>query len=68
MINIEGKNPSELIFCLELLTDQSISNSNSFKIDAQFEKFDNLEDFNSAIDKILKNCDIVYLGLNQLKS
>ena len=65
--NIEGKNPSELIFCLELLTDQSISNSNSFKIDAQFEKFDNLEDFNSAIDKILKNCDIVYLGLNQLK-
>lgn len=65
--DIEGKNPSEILFCLELLTEQAISNSDTFKIDAQFEKFDAPEDFENAIDKILKDCDIVYLGLNQLK-
>lgn len=65
--DIEGANDYEILFCLELLADQSIGDPNSYRVDAQIKKFNTFIDFKESINHIVDKSDIVYLGLNQVK-
>lgn len=62
---IENKEQNNLLFCLEVLTESSIKNSRSHKINAQIKPFNSIEEYIRCIETLRSDTDIVYLCLNQ---
>ncbi|MCU4707763.1 CHAT domain-containing protein [Acinetobacter pittii] len=63
--NINEKNKYEVLFCLELLSEQSIKDINSKSVDAQIKLFENIDEFISVLENVANITDIIYMGLNQ---
>jgi hypothetical protein len=63
--NINEKNKYEILFCLELLSEQSIKDINSKNVDAQIKLFENIDEFISVLEKVADINDVIYMGLNQ---
>lgn len=63
--NIDEKNKYEVLFCLELLSEQSIKDINSQSVDAQIKLFENIDEFISVLESVVDINDVIYMGLNQ---
>lgn len=64
--NISNKDNYKIIFCLEILAEHAIKDRYSHKIDSPIKPFATIDNYIASINNLIKDTDIIYLGLNQM--